>query len=328
MHLVNVGIPRHEYEAMVTTRRFTPQSRERLLEATGGLRSRGLILYGGKETGEAVLEALGDSVRQTVDSAYLKDHELPDGPVVVATAPNHYQAVLENLERLGVNDTVLTLFAEDSLPVALIMETQPRSGTHYVIDNILNTTDLAYADIFGGRNLARSRDGLLGYTPGHKGEFVAKAHFTRPLHYPAYRYCKTAFLFSYFFDSYHSWGKLLAAEGREEPYVLRSGSGEWSVLRGYFAQHAQWLDYITDKFHLRYEDFYHDFEGAVSRLGGFAGLDLTGFRPPRPNPCRSYWADNYGERFDEEVFRGLAQVFRPWIKRYYPEKLSAVDRAL
>jgi hypothetical protein len=130
---------------------------------------------------------------------------------------------------------------------------------------------------------------------------------------------------SYVMDSYYSWGKILARKREPLDYKLRKDSKEWEILMGYIPQNREWLEYIGEKFHVRYEDYYVDFEATTQSIGKFLGQpSLNGFEKPRKNASRMYWSNEYHRLLDEEVFLTLRDEFYSQIARYWPEKLESL----
>ena len=167
-----------------------------------------------------------------------------------------------------------------------------------------------------------SNDKLFTYHQDPKvNGYVVKAHFTKPLYYPEYRYIKTAYQLSYLYDAYYSWGKLIAGMASKKDYKLREGSAEWEVLKGYIPSNRKWLDYIRDKFYIRYEDYYLDFENTLSRIETFIGEgEIKHFNPPRKNLQRMYWGQEYNRFLDQEVLVYLRHHFQSSLAYFWPER--------
>ena len=108
-------------------------------------------------------------------------------------------------------------------------------------------------------------------------------------------------------------------------YVLKSNSKEWEILKSYIPLNKRWLDYISDNFYIRYEDFYIDFDTTIERIAAFLNEpSLIAFDPPVKNPMRMYWSDRYTQFLDKEVCLTLLEEFEPFISRYWPEKLDSL----
>ena len=126
-------------------------------------------------------------------------------------------------------------------------------------------------------------------------------------------------------DSYYSWGEMISSESCTSDYVLRNDSKEWEILRSYIPLNKMWLQYISDKFYIRYEDYCLDFDKTIQRIADFISVSsLRGFEKPVRNKKRMYWSNNYHLFLDEEVFSTLVKEFYPFISQYWPEKLKSL----
>jgi len=120
---------------------------------------------------------------------------------------------------------------------------------------------------------------------------------------------------------------MLTDQANATDYRLTSLSKEWQILRGYIPLNKQWLQYVSDKFYVRYEDYYLDFDATLNRIARFIGISsLNGFEKPRKNKKRMYWSDNYHLYLEEEVLSSLLQEFYPYILQYWPEKIESLLR--
>ena len=217
---------------------------------------------------------------------------------------------------------IFHLFAENELNIRLIVETQPRSGTDYTMDNITKSLGLDYATVFHLQEGERTDDGLIWYIPKRCKGYAVKTHFTNTLHYPQYRYCPTLFLLGYFPDTYYRWARMLAnvPANEKDNYYLSSNAPEWATVKGYIPLHLQWLDYISDKTYIRYEDYFVDFETVMDTFEHIMGERPINFERPKRIRSRIYWTDTYQNIMDGEVWDFIETSFRYQVKRYYPEK--------
>ena len=325
MEILNAGIPSEEYEDLIRLGRFSDKSSGIIATFIEDGNFSRLVAIGDGTTYAAAKTILRDRITTTIKSNELGGGALRDADaIIVTTSPIHYDAIVARIATVADHLPVLLLFKTEHPAVRLILETQPRSGTEYTMKNLVRHPGLKRGSVYPEKGLQLYGDGLLFYTPGQSGELIVKAHFTKPLHYPQYRYCKTAFLISYFFDAYYSWAIHLLQQPPRKPYVLRRDSLEWATLAAYFSEHLKWLEYIQDKFWYRYEDYYIDFDATVKRLGSYMGSDLGLFVKPRENPKRTYWSDDYASRFEPYCFETLLETFTPFLLRYYPEKAAAL----
>lgn len=320
----SVKIPVSEYEMLITTGACTAAARaalERFLEQTGYAR---ILLFGASTTGEAVKEVIGERFAGFVDSATVGDARKDDGDcLLICTSPVHLEEVEKTIRSSALSEVPLfRLFGDDPLNIRLIMETQPRCGTGYVMSNLCQALGLGYASVFRVSGGKTSSDGLVRYSSDACAGHVVKAHFTKTLHYPQYRYVPKLFLIGYFYDTYYRWARMVSGidpEHRDE-YYLSADSPEWKRVKGYIPLHLQWLEYIKSRDYIRYEDFYTDFDRAMDVFARLLGEYPSGFERPRMIGSRMYWTDEYAPLMDDAVYRSLSEAFSNHMAFYYPEK--------
>jgi len=334
MRTVHIELPAQEYAEVLSLKAFGAASHRKILNATEKYGSCRMVVFGKGSTGHTVRDLLGERFLRFVDSETLSELKWLDfDAVLVATSPLHYPSVLRGLaENLPSKEVdAITIFGSSSdVDIALVLETQPRSGTHYTIDNLVRCLGLGYGSVFredGNAGFRRSRDGRFYYEYREdKRSYIIKSHFFQPLHFPEYRFAKTVFQVSYVFDSYYSWGRMLAMSPKSTAYRLLESSKEWSMLRSYIPLNRQWLSYVRDHFFVRYEDYYRDFNGTIRRISDFLGIPrLEGFAPPRPNMKRTFWSDGYHDLMDENVFLELLREFSEQIRFFWPEKADRLS---
>ncbi|RLB83734.1 MAG: hypothetical protein DRH17_00845 [Deltaproteobacteria bacterium] len=327
----SLGIPPEEYAYLQNFGRLNEYVENAITQFIEAKRLERIILFGSQKTGKVLQRILGRRFCGFVDSDSLHDLASIDFDVIfLATSPVHYHVITEKIKETFAEKhlQIVTLFdRSQDIDIKLILETQPRSGTHYTINNLMKCLNWGYGSVFDedlGPGFRRSIDGRFGFIPREDStEYVIKAHFTTPLHYPEYRYVKTMFQFSYVIDSYYSWGKMLSHRACGLDYKLMSDSKEWEILRSYIPLNKQWLEYISDKFYIRYEDYYLDFGTTIQCIANFIGVPpLKEFEKPRVNKKRMYWSDRYDLFFEEDVFSILANEFYPFIAQFWPEKLE------
>lgn len=324
MKIDHAGLPFPEYEHLLDRGSLGASSAETIRLLIGSSQE-GLLLFGKGKTSEALRDLLGPSITGTIDSSDVPV-SLEGKTVVLATAPLHYRGIIGRLQGASPSRVVTLFDGKPEIPVRLIFETQPRSGTHYVIDNLTRLAGLGYASVFhsGAEGLKPSQDGRYSFVPGAEG-YLIKAHFTRPLHFPEYRYLPVVFQVGYPFDCLHSLAKMISDRPDDPEFRLRSDSREWHTIRSYFPLNLQWLDYVADRETFRYEDYYLDFGKVVSRWSRLlGGADLSGFERPRRNDRRCYWSGGYDDLFEPAVRDEIAGVFGPAIRRLWPEKGNEV----
>ena len=331
MKVINLGISVENYDYLQNHGRFNEWVINAINEFVEARKLERIVLFGSKSTGRALQQILGRRFCDFVDSDSL--HKLVNidfDAIFLATSPLHYEMItgkiVETFE--GKPFSIVTLFdTSQSINIKLILETQPRSGTHYTINNLMQCLRWGYGSVFydfSDSRIRRYGDGRFAIIPRPDiSKYVIKAHFTKTLYYPEYRYIKTMFQISYVMDSYYSWGKMISPRSYTSDYVLRNDSKEWEILRSYIPLNKQWLEYISDKFYIRYEDYYLDFDKTIQRIANFIGVpSLNGFEKPRKNNLRMYWSDCYHMFLDKQVFSTLVKEFYPFISQYWPEKLK------
>ena len=330
---INLGIHPKEYARLQNFGGLNHEVRDIITQSVESKEMQRIILFGPNKTGEVVKEVLGSRFCGFADSGNLDDLIGAEfDAVFIATSPVHYGVITHKLSEILKNKPVMvvTLFdCSHDINIGLILETQPRSGTHYAINNVMRCLDWGYGSVFKNASapeLIDSKDGYFAFYPDNNTKrYVIKSHFYKPLHYPEYRYVKTMFQISFIMDSYYSWGKMLANRSVVGDYRLTSLSKEWQILKGYIPHNKQWLQYIRDKFYVRYEDYYLDFNTTINRMARFLGIfSLNGFEMPRKNKKRMYWSDNYHLYLEDDVFLLLLQEFYPYIRQYWPEKMESL----
>lgn len=147
------------------------------------------------------------------------------------------------------------------------------------------------------------------------------------------------YLIGYPFDGFYSNGVAYSkttydagpSGRRAAGYVMREGSSEWNFLKEYMLQNANWLKDISENpqaIIVRYEDFFIDFDDCSRRLSKFVGGFVRPLPRPTVNPNRMYWTDRYASCLDDAALSALWTLFEPGIRRFYPEKIDALQAAL
>jgi hypothetical protein len=333
MNAINLGLPCQEYDHIQNCGKLTESVRSEMAQFLKAKKIERIVVFGSDRTGKAVKETLGKRFAGFVDSDSL--NQLMDTDfdgILLATSPLHYQVITEKIAET-LNDRpvmVVTLFnGTEDIDIRLILETQPRSGTHYTINNLMQCLKWGYGSVFhdfADARYVQAADGLFCFIPRPDANgYVIKTHFTKTLHYPEYRYVRTMFQISYVMDSYYSWGKTISQVPSGSVYKLRGDSKEWEVLRSYIPLNKLWSQYLSDKFYVRYEDYYLEFDATIQHIADFIGIpSLSGFEKPRKNNLRMYWSNDYHIFFEEEVFSTLVREFYPFISQYWPEKLPSL----
>jgi hypothetical protein len=325
----NLGIPLQEYDLMLAADECTEVVREALTRFMKESSFDRILLYGAANTGRAVKSCIGDRFAGFVDTGTLPVTQADAGDcVVITTSPVHVPEVEKALRKSRIAHLpVIRLFAENQLNIRLILETQPRCGTDYTMENLTRSLGLGYATVFHLQGGQTTSDGLIRYIPKSCSGYVVKSHFTNTLHYPQYRFCPTLFLLGYFPDTYYRWARMIAKipAAQRDGYYLSADAPEWSRIKGYIPLHLKWLEYISDKTHIRYEDYFTDFEGIMDTFERMIGQRPMDFQRPRRISSRIYWTGDHQSLMDDEVWNYVQTAFQDQIRRYYPEKILSEE---
>ena len=281
------------------------------------------LIFGDGLTGNAIKNALlinSNDFIGYIDSLGIDTIPGSCKTIILGTHPVHYETIIESIRCAHQNPkfNIVKVFSENNeIEIKCVVESQPRSGTDYTMRNLMGVYNWGYASTFFDRG-AKSIFHRLSFKEkiGVNG-YVAKTHFTTPLYYPEYRYVKTIYLISYIYDSYYSWGKMLA--NGDNGYRLLDGSKEWQVLKGYIALNKKWLEFIKDKFIVKYEDYYINFTNTVDRIKQYiGGGDIKYFALPIKNRSRLFWGQcDWTDHFDRKVFDYLKYHFRYPIRCFW-----------
>ena len=317
-----IGIPLSEYDMILAAGGLTDAGREAVARFLEEQPFGRILIFGAATTGRAVREGLGDRFAGFVETSGLGDAAPGSGDcVLICTSPVHAAEVERALADSPLSGLpVFRLFGDGEVDIRLIVETQPRCGTGYTMVNLTRSLGLGYASVFEGKGRRVSADGLFTYAPGAGNGYAVKAHFTKTLHYPQYRYVPTVYVTGYFPDTYYRWARMISgvADADRDNYYLSADSPEWGRVKGYVPLHCKWLDYIRSREYYRYEDYYSDFDGVMDRFERLLG-QRPAFEPPRVIAGRIYWSGDHDSLMDREVWDYLKRAFAEPERAYYPE---------
>ena len=218
MIVKNLRIPNEEYIHLLSSGKFKSRDSELIKEYVRSNGYERVVIFGSEITGMAIQKLMGKRFFCFMDSANINMHmDIDFDAILISTSPVHYSIITETIKNSIPERSfpIVTLFdISKSINVLLILETQPRSGTHYTLDNLIRNLGCKYATVFNetaNRNLVKTRDSKIFFTPAAEdADYVIKAHFYQTLHYPQYRFENVLFQISFLFDSYYSWGKMLS----------------------------------------------------------------------------------------------------------------------
>ena len=234
--------------------------------------------------------------------------------------------VIKKAEEAGIN--IIFPFSPDP-DIAFILESLPRSGTHYLYNNIVDMLQLSKANVNEynwGMPCVEYR-GVHFTVTNSKAPYAVFSHNSTPVSENRWSdKLKRIFLFSYPFDHFFSVCWILANQRNPftpeiyEKYRIRVDSEEWQSYRTAIFHIKRWFGYIDKYFCLKYESFYREPEKIQQELSDYLCLPLPKpFTAFKPSHKRSYFHDRYSEKFDKEVFDELYTCFKPILDKYYPE---------
>ena len=319
----NIGIPLSEYDQINTSAACTKVAENALHKFMQTTPYRRILLFGAGQTGQSVRKFMQGRFAGFVKTATLQDLRGDEGDcVLITTAPIHVDNVERTLAASPLAHLpVIRLFATEELNIRLILETQPRCGTGYTIRNLQNSLGLGYATTFRVEGGLTTKDGLAMYKPKECNGYVVKAHFTKTLHYPQYRFIPTLFLIGYFSDTYYRWARMIANQKHDlrDEYFLKYDSPEWSTIQAYIPLHLKWLTFIRDKSFIRYEDYFINFDGVMNIFESLLGTRPDNWEKPMQITNRLYWTRKPEKVMDQKVQATLDKEFANHIRHFYPE---------
>ncbi len=230
MKISCIELPVEEYTFVRNNGRFTDSAQSAINKFITNRKIRNILIFGAKITGSAVNGIFKDKTIGYIESDTVEKYIDKDvDAIIISTAPIHYHEILSLISSKYCDHDIdiITIFKKTSdIEIGFIFETQPRSGTNYVLNNLLHCLNYGYATTYNESdslqaNLKKTDDGLVFFeSDNRKDQYIVKTHFMTPLHYPEYRYKETIFQISYIFDAYYSWGKAIAKQTVNKSYKL------------------------------------------------------------------------------------------------------------
>ena len=227
------------------------------------------------------------------------------------------------------------------------VETQMRSGTHYLLDALIRIYGAKVAKIkeSGFEIIDRKKINKGLYSQNEK-EYPEESTNCLIFHYHYFHtvpndlrlnVAKSIFLIGYPFDSFYSDGLVFSSKEysvvpsilneRSKAYRLYYKSKEWEFLEPYMRQNAVWLEKIQHKKRkliIRYEDFFIDFHKTCHRIEKHLGPFKATFPTPLKNPTRMYCTNDYPSKLNQEAFLKIKEIFKNSLYYFYPEKQSVL----
>lgn len=232
--------------------------------------------------------------------------------------------------------SIPVVFPFDPSPdIAFIIESMPRSGTHYLYDNIVNMMKMNKANVneYTWGVPCIEHYGVHFTLHSNESPYAVFSHLSTPVRDPRlFKNNKTIYLFSYFFDQIFSycWAHSTVREydnpQRYEDYKVQVDSVEWQGYRKGLFDVIRWLTFVKDQYYLTYESIWQKPEKTKQSISEYLGIPLPRpFTEFKPQNKRCYWHDNYAAKFDEEVFKEICTSLRPFFEKFYPEKLASLN---
>jgi hypothetical protein len=219
--------------------------------------------------------------------------------------------------------------------VRIYVETLPRSGTHYLLDRIMETTGYGFASI-SSQNLNQKPhicvDRMFAALPSSP-EYVLKSHFFAPVASSPLLADDVTTLrqVCFFFDSFYSWAHLVCTRINDgtpkkyDGYRVSSDSDEWRLISGHFPVLMDWLEGLNPAATIRYEDYETCQTPAIvaaAKLCSSEPVDI--FHSFQPDQRRIYYSNgnilqHAARHFDDKCVETILSGFLPFFQKFYPE---------
>ena len=219
--------------------------------------------------------------------------------------------------------------------IILILETQPRSGTHYTIDNLKQCIpDCGYCTVFENEleNKGHKKPIVdeVNYkkiyferrTKGVKGKpfkrYILKTHFFNTVEMS---YVPKVKLFCYPYDTYWNWACKIQG-GNYEDFKLTGANDFWNIwTMEKMVENCCWLNQI-EKNYIRYEDYLLAPEKNITVFNNIIDwkmLDIDWSKWVRAEKLnyRLYWDEKYRERYGVAIKNYMKTVFATAMLRHY-----------
>jgi len=338
MPVFHLDIPLEWYFRLLDGESLDPAGKERLAEAVAA--HPDVRVFGASTTGRAFKAVLGGRFASFVDSNTLDPDSRGDHScVVVGASPAHYGDILRVIKAKCPCPDPLVILPFSTVfddPVRIILETQPRSATTYVMGAILGSGRFSYATMFenelqGDAKRYIQHNGVFFEADGSGRKYAVKSHFFSVVPCPEHhRNAATIRLISFIMDAYYLWGRMLRSKGSSQAdagYRLVESSPEWLYLKNQIYVNKQWLNSLPKSIFFRYEDFALRHSETVEALCKAIGCDCrASFTPFKTPVYRSYFTEDYLGLMDADVFRFLWREFADTIADTHPEKLPSLER--
>ena len=211
-----------------------------------------MVLYGKGVTAECMHRHFHTSISEVVDSDDISRMDsIACEYIFLSLSPRHYKDVVQKVEQ-SITSPLTIVFAFDS-PRIILLETTPKSGTHYTADSLSGCLQFGLGTYFNEdiREKIKYRHTYLPQKHPQYGSLIW-AHFFEPINDCVIReQAKIIFLFSYFFDFIYAWGRSIHDEASDEvcaygEYRLQIESNEWMAISHHLYHMQKWLSYIVD----------------------------------------------------------------------------------
>lgn len=328
-------IPFLEYMNSISGKGLSDQALSAIRDALCTVKDVPLLIYGVGFTASAVAELMGNRNVVFVLEDTIRTLRCMNSPVFVAISPAHYDNVAVRIREENKSCTIFFPFSQPKIEV--VIESIPRSGTHYTYFALCNACHFDKASTFDdlfGEEYIRYRGNLrLSYPKDTNGYLVFSHIGDEYTDHLLSLNAKRIYLYSYIFDCVYSWCHNKRYQltgdttGRFDGYVVSSKSIEWDYVASNFYRIKRQL-YASPNFHsIRFEDYFLDFQSTVRNLSIYLGRNevMKFEKPDFPFlQRRMYITDAYEQFFDTVSLRCITSYFEDVLETLYPEKKEAL----
>ena len=216
--------------------------------------------------------------------------------------------------------------------IELEVETLPRSGTGYIIRNLINNSDFGYSTVFQNElsmhflrnNAIRYKD--VFYEWPLKKRYILKSHFfkTRNVNHHNFENCQKLYLISLLYDSFYSWGHLIHCENNQTGldkyvrYILFEESKEWGIIFNHFRSLKDWMYEILNSNYICYENI--KTSKLIDEISNFY-CKKNVFTNFTPDTRRIYYTKKLDSRMSLQCYYHINDYFGDILKKTYPQHL-------
>jgi hypothetical protein len=213
--------------------------------------------------------------------------------------------------------------------IDVVLETFPRSGTHFIMNNLIKNKNFGCSTIYKNELQYKSEFpagfeyyNSIYFSLPKKRNYILKTHLFKTLENSTcfkQNYFRLN-LVSYPLDAVYSWGHMSHSthhKGTKKKYIdyiLYWDSPEWHQIIKLIPVLVQRLRDCSTIF--RYEDLATTENKSTIFLTKTLGLNkIENFNP---NKKRIFYSHDFSNRFDDKVLDYLINIFSYFIKNFYP----------